>query len=697
MNFSVIGRLILVIVVTVVLGSYFLVNSSTIGGRVDKIISYMPIASHQSINCAQYCYSQVTPYALSIMFGDSLTERNYMSVNALPLFFSCNYQLLAVATQALEIARWSVDKPAIVIDGIKSDDGLFFTNGLRTVSISDVKLGDLVLDDCSLDADTMTLSCYNEFCKINDFSFFLSDNNLIKLANGVVLSVEDLFNNINACYSIQSRFGSILSYPCIFRGLLNNAKWYYFNGGQTIDCRELSNPDICSQYEREGLITCSKLTCSISGDCKVENNVLMCNQTDGDKEYHQCTAVYYPDNCLVFCGDNPDERIQRVGYIPDGDYFVSDKSNNYLFNDVIGYKLRRVFITDLSGFEGKIYGIVVSPDDYVLVPNGWVVMPQEGLRNFKVSFDPTLLFKSAESRPVDDNAWVFRGEVSIPHYFENATMILYSCLANGVCDDNELHTFNYFKEKDSFLRNYPYINLLSTTTLNDTLGSFTYSFHNNSFLRTFSVSGSYDACNYEPNKYPEGYRPAWQTLIEHSGSCEDLALMDYSLFKALGVSDEGNGLPSISLNMSYCAMPCSCRELLSKCNISYTQISCAGPQIITIKPLSVFGSFNACPPTLNGYPQGLNGSTYLVTIGGRDFIIHQNFTVNGEYYYPVFLHPDLFNGVFTYYTPDGMELVNDYCVDNDESITDLLIDCSNYVSFDERYDFQSKINEVCNN
>ena len=137
--------------------------------------------------------------------------------------------------------------------------------------------------------------------------------------------------------------------------------------------------------------------------------------------------------------------------------------------------------------------------------------------------------------------------------------------------------------------------------------------------------------------------------------------------------------------MGYCMLPCPCQRLFEECGLEYSQTICAAPQYVTVYP---FGTYNACPPTLGNYPDGVNGSIYEVKVGKHIYKVIQNFTQGSQHYYPIYLYKN-FDGEQDYFeTPEGYSTAecNYYG-------TDLVEDCSQYV--DKPEEFKKDIGEVC--
>ncbi len=143
-----------------------------------------------------------------------------------------------------------------------------------------------------------------------------------------------------------------------------------------------------------------------------------------------------------------------------------------------------------------------------------------------------------------------------------------------------------------------------------------------SFSLACHGSGPYDACNYEAEKYgvvglgedkDPNCQPAWETFLKKKGSCNDLAVMEYTIFRTLGIPGEDSQEPiNVSLELGVCDLPCPCKALAEKCGYSYEIESCNPLSRITVEPKELYGSYAPCDYLLqDAKPEVYDGAAIL--------------------------------------------------------------------------------------
>ncbi|MFA5406486.1 MAG: transglutaminase-like domain-containing protein, partial [Candidatus Nanoarchaeia archaeon] len=665
--------------------------------------------------------------------------RDYTNALALPTYFSCNYELLDVATMTFELARWQQVKPIIYLGGITCSDGLKLENAVGSFDICNIDLNyaEKKNNECvlyELTGGVLKMVCNGDYCQYNsqvinveyEYNFgnptceadndFVVDNGLCSFSpnnNQFISWCTETTGNceIDLC---ETQLGSKCS----------KGTWVY--GGGDLPCLDIActvdnDGDItCDGGECQSLVDSGDVSCDIPGMtfkscivnydedlCEIEEGPLLKCRASEDSPLLPCSVIYNNEQCDVLCGQDVGET--ELWSYDLGDYNISSTSSN-TFRSIHGFDLLRFYfpvpitqgviqfissiITTIFSFVPEYeprFGVLVQSNDYVLLPDGPINIPQEGLRSHYLSFNPINMI----TNPITDIAASFPGAYTNPRFFENATQVLYDCLSGLECDDGELHTFKNFCIKDSYLSDYGYLNCLETQTLSDKVNpdTFNYVYRSAEDITNgyYCNDYVYNACLNEPGKYDEDCWPAWQTLNTKTGRCEDFAILDYALFKTLGVPEShtlSDEEVTVSLEMGYCSMPCACVKLAEQCGFDYNETSCAAPQYITVTP---FGTFNACPSEMNNYPEGLNGSTYSLGVNYELFTVNQDFTLGSDYYYPLYLHKN-FDDETDYFTGSREVIGSDVCDGYFKTFDELVEACAVFVS---EPGFETAVRGVC--
>ncbi len=439
-----------------------------------------------------------------------------------------------------------------------------------------------------------------------------------------------------------------------------------------------------------------------------------------------CVPLYNEGGCVMFCNDSDSISFSGDFYdVSSGGFSISPLSNDYLYGDVFNFKIFAIivhkYVKEHRYTEDEVsysYDVFAGVTETVLMPRNKKVELQQGLRNFKVTLNPLAPTHTFGAEiPVKKDPWLIAGATTFPRYFENATKMLYDCASGGYCDDHAKLDYRHFCFKDDYLKDYPFVDCLDSTSLAQKFNgsNFIFEFREGSDLyNDFSCDGNFNACNVELYS-DDDCRPAWKTYIEHKGRCEDLALMYYTVFRTLGLphGTDDSGELGVSLNISYCDLPCPCRKLIESANchgLGYTQTNCVTHQYVTVAmdlgdesvdcgvdllPDKPGCTFDACPVNIKGVFDYLNASTYVFSVNNENFHLVQNFTAGGSDYYPVYLDYNFNTGLKTFNTPHGVVL-DDYCNGYDVSNINVLIsECSNFVKPSERNDFINSLNSAC--
>jgi len=270
-----------------------------------------------------------------------------------------------------------------------------------------------------------------------------------------------------------------------------------------------------------------------------------------------------------------------------------------IFENIYGYRVLGIYALDIGEytflhelydrganfFKQNInwprFDVLVKPNGEVLLPRDQISRLQEGLRGHYISFEFGHLFGA--SVPAQEFTHKFRGAVTNPKYFENATQFLYDCVSGGLCDNHPLHTFKNFCTVDPFLQKYDYINCLEDRTMTDKLNvaDFSFEWRSGKDIRNgfYCDPGMYDACSFELLNF-NNCMPAWITLLRGQDGndltgarCEDYALLYYTLFKTLGVEEYKNQDedPWVKVDFSHCDLPCACKQLVEACGGNYIE------------------------------------------------------------------------------------------------------------------------------
>ncbi len=743
-------RIVIIVVLSVILLTLFLTYIPSVTQQyLPPIVNYVIPIKFQQQPCDYYCYSHPTDWEVYLMKGN-FKAGGYNNVIGLPDFFSCNYQMLELATHALELSKWRQSRPVVFLNGIK--DSLNLILNPIGESLKDIELSGKHYDtSCKLhwvSGENLTLYCPRKVFSVPPKEFKATVENdcrddalysavcEVKRKSKVIEYSEDYCDS-GACNRIRCDKLSDYHKVC------EEGVWYY-PGGDVISCDNtisFNNDDVvvnyghCTLQSGEDVGECNDELCGKNSYYKcdvdftnygyeqVDSNTrkyvideeegnyytVTTNDNDISIKYHDregdkdCAVLFAEGSCVVYCGDVSQITSSLYDVRSDG-YTISSLSNKYLYGNITNY-----FIYYIGKNSLGLYSLVVGVPYDVLVPRNKVVEAQKGLRNYGVTFNPLAPVHALGAQlPVIYDPWLIPGATTFPRYFENATMMLYNCVSGGYCDDHPLLDFKHLCKKDTYLRDYPFVDCFDRRTFAQKLNvsNFYYSFRKGrDIYNGFYCRGNYDACNVVDNYSSDDCRPAWETYLKGSGRCEDFAIFYYTLFRTMGLPD-GEG---VSLNLSYCNIPCPCKLLAERCsNVNYTQVSCIAPQYVTVNmdideedcPVDLFPgkdgcTFNACPAGMKGIKNYIDGSVYDFEVNGKLYKVYQNFASGGKHYFPVYLSPDFSTGKMTYSTPYGTG--NDYCADYPSLSTDALISqCANYVDDDRKADFINDLQEVCN-
>lgn len=221
--------------------------------------------------------------------------------------------------------------------------------------------------------------------------------------------------------------------------------------------------------------------------------------------------------------------------------------------------------------------------------------------------------------------------------YESAKEKLYYCLKSGLCDN--IVPVSFLCELDDYLYSYPFFPCHSYGTLNDFINPYRSVYANrngtdinNNFL--CYGDGPYDLCAPGPDTgYGIDCRPSWVTLkgfYEEGYSyarCDDFAILYYSLFRAVGVP-----VNDLSVNISYCDLPCPCKKLFNLCSndLSYNEVQCAYPANLSVD-MGVGEStdikvIEACSLTTIG--SNVNWEQGLIQIHSEEEGVNYNWFIN---------------------------------------------------------------------
>ncbi|MDD5418098.1 MAG: hypothetical protein PHW96_04415 [Candidatus Nanoarchaeia archaeon] len=147
--------------------------------------------------------------------------------------------------------------------------------------------------------------------------------------------------------------------------------------------------------------------------------------------------------------------------------------------------------------------------------------------------------------------------------YPHCNLISYTCIGGGT-EPYKSYTCN---EDISFKVYIP----AKTYTINSANLNFIYYCNIIERSAKYAVDKApYDLCSDEPQKYNTTIcRPAWTTMIEQKGTCEDFSLMQYSLMRSINIPES-----SLTMETGYCDMPCECKNLFDLCDIDYELTGC---------------------------------------------------------------------------------------------------------------------------
>lgn len=101
---KVILKIVIVIIILIIASVVFTTfMPSTTRQAVETVTSFTPEIKLQTLPCTYYCFATKTPEEKAVLEAGE----DVMSLKAMPTYFSCNYQLLELATFAYESARYS--------------------------------------------------------------------------------------------------------------------------------------------------------------------------------------------------------------------------------------------------------------------------------------------------------------------------------------------------------------------------------------------------------------------------------------------------------------------------------------------------------------------------------------------------------------------------------------------------------------
>ena len=113
---------LLVSIITVVVLSLLAVIKlpSEAENALTEVIDIMPEVITKKDPCSYYAYSVLDKNDIDILkLGIPSKEIDYQNLALMPTTFSWNYELLKVATHALETARWQPARPLMYYSGIQ--------------------------------------------------------------------------------------------------------------------------------------------------------------------------------------------------------------------------------------------------------------------------------------------------------------------------------------------------------------------------------------------------------------------------------------------------------------------------------------------------------------------------------------------------------------------------------------------------
>ncbi len=658
MNFGTIIRLAIA-VITLIVVAFSVINfvpalSNTAQEKISELSYYIP---HTQESCDNFCYV-------------STNISNPKNTNILPLTYPCNFDILNIVTHVFELARWELMKLPFYVE--LTDAPLYVhTKDSPSIKVSDIPSSQLIkekynciiveengeyyarcpIDYCILKKDAIARA--SEKCLMEGTSFYSTD--FVDYFNIFPQDVKRCVGNIvgEVCadkYSFNRYAGMFVdgdSQKCSAKPI-DGGKYILFrvNEDTFVDCG-ITCSDYSCQVDSKCLLGDSYIDCiGLYRSCKIDTSDCSVN---GDKLIcggNVCKPIFSPGTCYIDCSGGGYNVYKLTE-----DYYVSGTNYPKLANA----KLLRIYKQG-----GSVKGVVLYFEKPTMIWRGQH-------REYQQAYDDNLILKLNQS---------IEGAITNPYYFENATYMLFKCLAYGICDDDL--SYYYFCKKDKYLLSYPYVNCFDKTTLKQKLTGFSFYNREGKDLETFSCRGNttYDLCL--SNYYNENCWPPWAVLREKRGRCEDFAILAYTLFRAMGITEDENSQIYISLKMGQCTLPCACKLLFDKCGFNYSLDVCSSPQYVSVYP---FGTFDAC------HYSDINGSIFNVEVGSQIFKISQNFT--GKNSFPVYLHKS-FEGKGKYYeTPYGYS--SGIC-DKYKPIN-LLDECSVYVNDPD--EFKKAVGDNC--
>lgn len=118
----------LVIIIVIILSVVFIALGaipSYMSNAAKTITSFIPVVEFDTLPCMHFCLTKLSNEERSIL-GSNLF--NISSVQELPTYFSCNYQLLELAALAWEYGRFKMDNLDINLNNLNCSEQLNFTH-----------------------------------------------------------------------------------------------------------------------------------------------------------------------------------------------------------------------------------------------------------------------------------------------------------------------------------------------------------------------------------------------------------------------------------------------------------------------------------------------------------------------------------------------------------------------------------------
>ncbi len=243
---------------------------------------------------------------------------------------------------------------------------------------------------------------------------------------------------------------------------------------------------------------------------------------------------------------------------------------------------------------------------------------------------------------------------------ERAVTVMYDCLTGDFNCASSFSKWHWgmsdFCLADDHLKGFHNIPCWSSINLNDLVNpeNFRYDYRSGEDINNYfrCSDRAYSLC-YESKQYDDDCLPSWglldridpdnggQIYTPVNGRCEDFTILQYSLFRAIGVP-----VNDLSLNIQYCDLPCPCKKLFNECEFSVEISNCFSQSTLNVPGKD---SINGCtsgktqnyPPEFSGSfkveaYEGLNH--YLFYVEQRQDVSEDNFchydyslTLDGDY------------------------------------------------------------------